>query len=92
MTETERWTADKARPSLADSSVEAAVRRLGEAGQSRMEALKNIDKALYDSLNLLNGVGIGLTSQLRQMSIMTGMKINSLRVKAANEEDARDGI
>ena len=80
------------KPSMADASVEAAVRRLEEAGMSRAHALKKIDDSLYKVLHTLNVCGIGWTSNLRQMNICAGMKLNDLRVAEANEEDARDGI
>lgn len=68
------------------------MRRLIEAGMSREHALKKIDTTLYEALHLLNGAGIGWTTNLRQMNISAGMKLNALMVARANEEDARDGI
>ena len=92
MAETEVLRTAHPKPSMADASVEAAVRRLGEAGVSREHALKKIDQTLYQVLHKLNGCGIGWTSNLRQMNIVAGMKLNALMVDKANEEDARDGI
>lgn len=76
----------------ADKSVETAVRRLSETGISREEALTMINSSLHDVLGILNLICIGNTSILRQMSLAAGTKLNALRVEAANEEDARDGI
>lgn len=59
---------------------------------SREHALKKIDKTLYEAVNMLNGAGIGWTSNLRQMNLLAGVKLNALLVGKANEEDARDGI
>lgn len=92
MEETQASSAGGAKPSMADASVEAAVRRLVEAGMSREHALKRIDKTLYDVVHMLNSAGIGWTSNLRKMNISAGMKLNALGVARANREDERDGI
>lgn len=76
----------------ADSGVEAAVFRLTELGMAREHALERIDTTLAEVLAMLATAGIGGTSFLRQMNLAAGMKLNALRVAAANEEDARDGI
>lgn len=77
---------------LADTSVETAVMRLVTAGMSREHALRKIDKTLYDVMGMLNQAGIGWSSNIRQMNMSAGMKLNALMVAKANEEDARDGI
>lgn len=92
MAETVVVDAKRVRPSMADASVEAAVRRLGEVGMSREHALKKIDQSLYEVLHTLNSVGIGWTANLQQMSRSAAVKLNAVLVKEANEQDARDGI
>lgn len=77
---------------MADASIEAAVRRLGEVGMSREHALKKIDQSLYEVLHTLNSIGIGWTANLQQMARSAGVKLNAVMVERANEEDARDGI
>ena len=92
MAETEIASPDRTAANIAGNSVEAAVRRLTEVGMSREHALKKIDQTLYQVIHQLNGAGIGWTSNLRQMALSAGMKLNEIGVARANEEDARDGI
>lgn len=92
MIEAEVRRAQPARTSGADEAVEAAVRRLMEAGKTRTAALATIDGNLYKALHLLNSAGIGRSSHLRQMSLSSGMKLNAELVAEQNAEDARDGI
>lgn len=72
--------------SIGDASqqaVEAAVKRLTEAGLSRIEALRKIDTALYEVVAKLNSVGIGETARYRNMNIYAGKTLDDEQFAAA---------
>lgn len=73
------------------NGIESAVKRLIENGATRGDALRRIEKALSESIYLLDSVGLGGTSKLRRMMLTCGVKIEQTTKWMAEKKDASDG-
>ena len=76
----------------ADRAVESAVRRLGDAGVDRFEALERINKTLSKALGELSAVCLGNTSILRNMALAATVKLDEYGAYHFPEEEVRNGV
>lgn len=75
----------------AEDAMEAAVNRLTDSGRTRTEALLLINKTLYEVIPKLHIAGIKQTAFLEQQHLAARTALTTIRVREANEDDAKHG-